>query len=158
MDIKGALKGQLHASLAMMRSAIEICPEAIWNSGEQPRTFWRMAYHTLYYSHMYLLQTREEFKPWEKYRDDYENIFEDATEVTPPSKDEMLEFVAFVDSLVDHQIETLDLDSQESGFSWYTMPKLDHMLVNLRHIQEHTGQLRDRLFEAGFDLRWIGKA
>jgi hypothetical protein len=70
----------------------------------------------------------------------------------------MLEFVAFVDSLVDNQIETLDLDSQESGFSWYTMPKLDHMLVNLRHIQEHTGQLRDRLFEAGFDLRWVGKA
>ncbi len=158
MDIKGALKGQFHASLAMMRSAIEICPEAIWNSGEHPRTFWRMAYHTLYYSHMYLLQTHEEFEPWPKYRTDYENIFEDATEVAPPSKEEILEYIAFVDAMVDHQIETLDLDSQESGFSWYTMPKLDHMLVNLRHIQEHTGQLRDRLFESGFDLRWVGKA
>jgi hypothetical protein len=158
MDIRSALKGQYHASLAMLRSAIEVCPEAMWESGEHPRTFWRLAYHTLFYSHLYLLQSDEGFVPWAKHVKGYENVYDGSPDVPPISKEDILEYLSFVDVMVDHQVDTLDLDTLDCGFSWYSVPKLDHQLVNLRHIQEHTGQLRDRLFEAGFDLRWYGKA
>jgi hypothetical protein len=39
------------------------------------------------------------------------------------------------------------------------MSKLEHQLVNLRHIQHHTGQLADRLRQAADrGLRWVGGA
>jgi hypothetical protein len=36
------------------------------------------------------------------------------------------------------------------------MPKLDHQLMNVRHIQHHVGQLDDRLRLVGADLDWAG--
>ena len=43
--------------------------------------------------------------------------------------------------MVDAAVYRLDLTAPESGFYWYRMSKLEHHLVNLRHIQHHTGQL-----------------
>jgi len=51
----------------------------------------------------------------------------------------------------------LDLDSAESGFSWYQMSKLEHQLVNIRHIQHHGAQLADRLRSAA-DIASSGSA
>ena len=59
--------------------------------------------------------------------------------------------------MVDPQIDKIDLSALESGFNWYTIPKLDHVILNIRHIQEHAGQLRDRLLEVGIDQRWHTK-
>jgi DinB superfamily len=158
MDIRSALKGQYHGCLAMLKAAIVECPEEMWNGGEFPRTFWRLAYHTLFYGHLYMMQTMEDFQPWEKHRVGWENIFEDATPIEICPKATVLEYLDFLDAMVNDQVDALDLDSQQSGFDWYTMPKIDHQFVNIRHIQEHTGQLRERLFEKGHDLRWVGRA
>lgn len=142
----------------MLKAAVEICPEAMWNAGEHPRTIWRLAYHTLFYTHLYLGQAEANFQPWEKGKEDFENVYDGAHDVTPYSKEEILEYLALVDQMIDQQVDLLDLETLDCGFSWYTIPKLEHQLNNIRHIQEHTGQIRDRLFEAGFDLRWYGKA
>jgi hypothetical protein len=77
-------------------------------------------------------------------------------DAAPYTKIELIEYLELVDARIDSQVDLIDLTSQESGFHWYKMPKLDHQIVNIRHIQEHAGQLRDRLLEAGFDPRWIG--
>ena len=54
-------------------------------------------------------------------------------------------------------MDALDLDSTESGFSWYRMSKLEHQLVNIRHIQHHGAQLADRLRSAAdIGIRWVG--
>jgi hypothetical protein len=54
-------------------------------------------------------------------------------------------------------VDALDLMSDESGFSWYPIPKLEHQLVNLRHIQHHMAQLADRLRASeAVGIRWIG--
>jgi hypothetical protein len=59
--------------------------------------------------------------------------------------------------LVDDAVDALDLMSDESGFHWFPIPKLEHQLVNLRHIQYHTAQLADRLRAAeDVGIRWIG--
>ena len=62
-----------------------------------------------------------------------------------------------VDAMVNSQLDKIDLSSPESGIPWYKIPKLDHIILNLRHIQEHAGQLRDRLLEAGIDQKWFTK-
>ena len=158
-DVKRALKGQCHAALHMLRGAIEACPEGLWESGAPPRNFWRLAYHTLFFAHLYLEVRDEEFNPWELHRVEVESDHErERLDAKPYSKEDLLAYWELVEARVDSQIDKIDLTSLESGFSWYTLPKLDHVLVSIRHTQEHAGQLRDRLIEAGVHQEgWVAK-
>ena len=154
-SLKPALKGQYHAALDMLKGAISECPDVIWLGGTPPRSFWRLAYHTLYFAHLYLQVRFEDFVPWELHRDEVESDAEhEKLDATPHTKEELLTYWELVDAMVDSQIDKIDLASPESGMPWYKIPKLDHVLLNLRHIQEHAGQLRDRLLEAGIDQHW----
>jgi hypothetical protein len=153
--LKPALKGQYHAALDMLKGAIEPCPDELWVGGVPPRSFWRLAYHTLFFAHLYLQVRSEDFVPWELHRDDVESDPErESLSAKPYSQEEMLSYWTLVDAMVDPQIDKIDLTSPESGFDWYTIPKLDHVILNMRHIQDHAGQLRDRLLEAGIDQGW----
>lgn len=44
MDLKGTIKSQYHASLEMLRQAIEECPESLWHRPEDKNPFWHTAY------------------------------------------------------------------------------------------------------------------
>jgi len=157
-NLKPALKGQYHAALDMLKGAIEECPDEIWVGSVRHRSHWRLAYHTLYFTHMYLQVRYEDFVPWEHHRDDVESDQErERLDAAPYSRAEMLTYWELVDAMVDPQLDKIDLSSSESGIPWYKIPKLDHILLNLRHIQEHAGQLRDRLLEAGIDQKWYTK-
>ena len=68
--IKPALKGQYHAALDMLKGAITECPGDIWLGGVPPRSFWRLAYHTLFYTHLYLQVKDTDFVLWEYHRDE----------------------------------------------------------------------------------------
>ncbi|MEZ0324955.1 MAG: DinB family protein [Fimbriimonas sp.] len=157
-NLKLALKGQYHAALDMLKGAIEACPEEIWVGGVPPRSFWRLAYHTLFYTHLYLEVRMDDFVAWELHRDEVESDQErERMDAAPYTKAEILRYWELVDAMVDPKLDRIDLDSLESGFSWYSIPKLDHQILNIRHIQEHAGQLRDRLMEAGIDQGWTTK-
>jgi hypothetical protein len=157
-NLRSALKGQFHAAMDMLKGAIVECPDALWVGGVPPRSHWRLVYHTLFFTHMYLQARYEEFVPWELHRDDVESDEErERLDAVPYSKEELLTYWERVDAMIDTQLDTLDLNSLKSGFSWYRIPKLDHVLLTLRHIQEHTGQLRDRLLEAGIDQKWVSR-
>ncbi len=154
-NLKPALKGQYHAALDMLRGAISGCPENLWIGGTPPRSFWRLAYHALYFTHLYLQVRFEDFVPWELHRDEVESdAAHEMLDPVPYTKEELLDYWELVDVMVDSQIDKIDLSSPESGIPWYSIPKLDHVLLNLRHVQEHAGGLRDRLLEAGIDQRW----
>lgn len=157
--LRSALKGQYHAALAMLKGAIEDCPDDLWLAGNPPRQFWRLVYHTLHWTDAYLCQDYNSFVRWAKHRDEVESDAEHEIDSPEPyTKAEMLDYLANLDRGLDTRIDALDLAAAECGIPWYTMPKLDHQIVNIRHIQEHAGQLRDRLLEAGIDQRWVGKA
>ncbi len=157
-QVRDALKGQYHAALAMLREVVETCPEALWDSGTPPRQFWRLAYHTLFFTHLYMEQKESDFKAWDKHRDDVESDAErEKLDATPYSKPDILEYLDIVDRKVDPQLDAMDLTASECGIPWYKMPKLDHQIMNIRHVQEHAGQLRDRLLEAGIDQKWVGR-
>ena len=158
MEVKPALKGQYHAAMDMLRGAIEACPDDLWVGGVPPRSFWRLAYHTLYFTEFYLQVKMEDFKKWELHRDEAESDEEhERLDAKPYTQRELLDYWDIVDSRIDSLIDKIDLTSNDSGFSWYKIPKLDHVILNLRHVQEHSGQLRDRLMEAGIDQRWHSK-
>jgi len=146
------LKSQYHAALAMLRDAIERCPDAEWLSRDHKNAFWQLAYHVLFFAHLYLQQNETTFVLWSQHHGD-----DDGTRGEPYSKAQVLEYWSFVDHAVDGAVDLLDLESPESGFSWYKMAKLEHQLVSIRHIQHHSAQLADRLRSAAdTGIKWVG--
>lgn len=154
MDIKAGLCRQYDASIRMLRDCVQKCPKNIWNRpGERPA--WKIAYHCLFYTHLYLMADMTKFKPWEMHREGAEDIHSE-TSTEPYSQAEILTYLEFLREMIPAQVESLDLDSQVSGFPWYNMPKFDHQLVNLRHIMAHVGQLSELLMIEGIDSDWFG--
>jgi hypothetical protein len=151
-DVRSVLKSQYHAALAMLRDAIERCPDAEWLSRDHKNAFWQLAYHVLFFAHLYLQQNETTFVLWSQHHGD-----DDGTRGEPYSKAQVLEYWSFVDHAVDGAVDLLDLESLESGFSWYKMSKLEHQLVSIRHIQHHSAQLADRLRSAAdIGIKWVG--
>lgn len=160
MTMPTVLKNQYHASLAMLRAAIDACPPAEWATATGRNAYWQIAYHTLFYTHFYLQPDESAFVPWTQHRPDYHRLRADADaarELVPYTPPELATYASMCDAMVDDAIDQMDLAAPESGFPWYRMSKLEHQLVNLRHIQHHTGQLADRLRQsAGHGTRWVG--
>lgn len=154
MDIRFALKRQYHAGLAMLRDCVEKADDDIWVAGVHPRNFWRIAYHGVFYTHLYLGQTVEDYHAWEKHRDGVTDLWADANPpvVEPYSQAEILSYIELVDGMIDDTVNHLDLDRDTTGIPWYKdMGKLEHQILNIRHIQTHVGQLSERLMAHGVD-------
>lgn len=166
--LRQALKEQIHAGLAMLAQCIERCPDDLWTSGIHPRTYWRIAFHTVFYAQLYMGQNEAAFQPWPGHREDVAALLDGAAEIepyefegatVPYNQMNMLDYLAYVDSLVDPTVDALDLQRMDSGFSWYrNISKLSHELLNLRHIQGHVGQLSELLMAHGIDIDWISRA
>ena len=53
-------------------------------------------------------------------------------------------------------VDALDLESK-SGFDWLPINKLELQFYNIRHIQQHTGELCERLgVVEDIDVGWVG--
>jgi hypothetical protein len=165
--LRAILKSQYHAALAMLRETIERCPDDVWYSKEHTNSFWQVAYHALFFAHLYLQPNEAAFRPWEGHQSDVQHP--DGIPGTadpnstlplipkPYTKAEVLAYWNVCEQMVDDAVDALDLDSPDSGFSWYKVSKLEHQIVNIRHIEHHMAQLADRLrSSAGIGIRWVG--
>jgi hypothetical protein len=159
MDIRDALKGQYHAAYRMLANCIEACPDHLWNAGEYPRQFWKIAYHAVFYGHLYLGQGEADFTRWPKHVEGAEELYEeDAVPLEPMPKADVLEYIGYVRALIDPTIDALDLDSPECGFDWYPkFNKLEHEILSIRHVQGHVGQLSELLFKDGIETEWYSR-
>lgn len=160
MDIRRALKNQHHAALTMFLQAVEACPASVWTSGEHPRTYWRIAYHALAYAHLYLYENLDSWQKWELHQLDKTYLEGDDVPVTEPySQEEMAGFVRLIDSEVDARIDALDLDDPHCGFTWYpNVSRVELLILSLRHLHGHLGQLHELLLAHGVDVEWLGQA
>lgn len=166
MDVRSALKSQYHAALLTLRDAIEKTPDAMWDDPDDGvAPIWRVAYHTLFYTHFYLQQDQKDFIPWVRHRVEANRLVADdpdadeppLTECEPFSRDDVLEYWRVCDDMIDDAVDALDLSAQQCGFPWYNMPKLEHQIVNIRHIQNHAAALATRLRRsAGIEVDWVG--
>ncbi len=156
--VRSALKSQYHATLAMLRTAIRRCPEDLWSSSDgHANPFWRIAYHTLFYTHLYLQVNNRVFRPWEHHQRGIQHMNRPMGRWRAYSKAELLAYWSICRSMVDDAVDAIDLNNRRSGFSWYKIPKLEHQIVNVRHIQYHEAQLADRLRAAiGAGVGWAG--
>ena len=165
MNVQAALKTQYHASLAMLKQAVDECPDELWAGGSYPVAFWRVAYHTLFFTHLYLQKNDKAFRKWEHHREGHQHLGKHPQPSSrkrkaqePYTKAQILEYWQICDQMVDRALDTMDLSAPKCGFWWYKLPKLDHQINNIRHIQHHTALLSGRLRAvAGKDIGWVGR-
>ena len=145
------VSSQIRAALKMLRSTIEACPDALWDREADHNAFWVLAYHTLYFAHLYLSSSEEAFVPFEREvsgRPGYgKTDLGDWTELQPGdtyAKEDVLAYCDHVDSLVAGLVQGTPFDAA-SGFHWLPFTRGEAHLYNLRHIQHHAGQLAERL-------------
>ncbi len=154
---------QYRAALAMLEQAITRCPATLWDAPEDKTKFWRIAYHALFYTHLYLQTSGQTFRTWSKHREDYEFL---GPKPWPPhelpkigepyDKATVLEYLAFCRQQAVELVPQQDL-AGPSGFDWLPMNKLELQIYTIRHLQQHTGELMERLgTRAGVDVDWIG--
>ena len=163
MSVKETIRSQYYAALEMLKQAVEACPEALWDDPQYESPFWHIAYHALFYTHLYLQNSGQEFVPWSKSRQEYEFLgplpwppHREPNIGEPYSKEDILEYLDFCRNEVEEQVPTMDLEAA-SGFYWLPFDKLELQFYNIRHIQQHTGELYERLGAAGGpELGWVG--
>ena len=74
----------------------------------------------------------------------------------PYTKEEVLAYLEFCQGRVDSMVDALDLEA-ESGFYWLPFSKLELQFYNIRHIQQHAGELADRLgISENIEIDWVG--
>jgi len=163
IQMQKIIRSQYHASLEMLKQAVVLCPDSLWNRTADKNRFWHLAYHALFYTHLYLQSSEEAFTPWEKHREQYNDMGpmpeppHDEPQIREPyTKAEILDYLQLCQLQIDEIVDRLDLDG-ESGFYWLPMSKLELQFYNIRHIMQHTGELCERLgADAGIDVDWVG--
>lgn len=148
MNAKQVIQSQYLASLAMLKQVIVNCPLGMWDAPSDKFKFWSKSYHALYFTHLYLQNAERDFVEWEKHHDPDGNM--------PFTKDEVLEYLDFVEKVVVERVPATNLEA-ESGFHWYPVNKLELQFINIRHIQQHTGELFECLgTHENIELDWVG--
>jgi hypothetical protein len=158
--ILGSIARQYGAALKMLRKAIELCPEDLWFDAKYRNPFWHVAYHTLFYAHLYSQVNEAAFQPWPKHKEGTRALGQlPAAELAllAYSKADLLEYCDFCLAEVPARVAETQLEA-ESGFHWLPFNKLELQLYNIRHIQHHTGQLTERLRAVcDVGVGWSGK-
>lgn len=152
------LKRQHRSTLAMLQSAIEGCPDEMWNKEYAGVAFWREAYHALFWMHNFLglRDKRFHFQPFG--RDIDPRLF------TPPnntcSRAEALDYAAQTRAYIDAVFGGLTLDELQAADAYdeTDFRSVYHRLMyGLRHVQHHVGKLTAYLNLEGIQLNhWVG--
>jgi hypothetical protein len=182
MDIVPVVVSQFWASLEMLKQVIQKCPADLWLAGDPPVIvpeegpgqparppatpvyFWQVAYHSLFYVHLYLQPTEADFVSWERHRANVhflalspEEKAEMAEVVEPYTRAELLEYATFLQEYLDGAVRRLDFEAP-SGFYWLPFNKLELQFYSLRHLQGHVGELSERLMvNGGGEIGWVGR-
>ena len=163
MDISKTVASQFNAALSMMEQTVSSCPEELWNVPGQANPFWRLAYHALFYVDLYMQPSEDEMKLWEYARDGYQFLgptpwppHEQPQAEQPYSPEDILAYIEHLRSFVASTVPTVDL-SAPSGFHWLPFDKLELQIYNIRHLQQHIGDLSTILLtQANREIDWVG--
>ncbi len=163
MDVRDIIRSQFAAALEMLKQAIIQCPASLWDERAYKNPFWHIAYHALFYTHLYLQPAEQDFQPWAKHRAEYNFMgrlpwppHAEPKIGEPYTQQELLDYHALVCEQVEKQVAVLNLDAA-SGFYWLPFGKLELQFYSIRHLQQHTGELCERLGASGdVEIDWVG--
>jgi len=161
--VRKLLASQYEAALCMLHQCIAACPPEHWDAKIANGTFRWVAYHTLFFTDLYLSPSEAAFE----LRELHHRGGDEREDVQCPGIDQA-ETLAYLALCRETMLATIAEESCESlegksGFSWYPVSRGELHLINIRHIQHHTGALYaylrrvDKSFQEPINpLRWIG--
>jgi hypothetical protein len=159
-----ALVTQFNATLSMFNETVVQCPGDKWEGHVGDYAFWHVAYHTLFFTDLYLSKDEESFEPPSFYRENYQFFgqnplppHEQLVADIPFDRDTILEYVKICRDKASEVIASETPESLEGppGFWWYKVPRAEFYLMNIRHIQHHAahmGLYLRRAAEIGIDF------
>jgi hypothetical protein len=155
-----AVSAQFGAALDMLENAVAACPDELWGARDSQPEFWHLAYHTLFWTDLYLSGTSNGFAPPPPFTLDER----DPDGAVPPRAYEKTEILSYLSHCRDKAVGVID------GLSEATMSRscvisagrvtyAEVFLYNLRHIQHGAGQL-NLLLRQGTQAapRWVGRS
>jgi hypothetical protein len=156
MNANEAILSQYLAALEMLKQAVSQCPPLRWNDPSDKNKSWHIAYHALFFTHLYAQVSIDEFKSWAHHRPDAESL---GKPLDPPyTPVEVLAYLDFCAQDLQAKLPLTNLEAESSGFHWLPFGKLELQIYNIRHLQHHAAELMERLGEQeGIELPWIGK-
>jgi hypothetical protein len=160
-SLKTMIWQQFGASIDMLDDAIKLCPDQLWTAilWRDPDDvgfgqFWYVAYHTLFWLDLYLTGFLDGFAPPAPF-------IRDGLPEEPYTKDQILAYLDQCRRKCQSTFEGLTDEKahQRCTFKWFEASFLELQLYNMRHVQEHAGQLSLLLGQhdvPGID--WVTKA
>jgi len=160
--LKKSVIGQYEGALSMLLHCIDACPPKHWESKIAQSPVRWVVYHTLFFTDLYLSPSNDDFVLRELHKRGGDERGPEACIGLP--KDEALAYLPLCREKMLQSVasETEASLAGPSGFFWYEISRGEMHLVNIRHIQHHTGQLSaflrrvDDRFKDHRTLRWIG--
>ncbi|MFN8492520.1 MAG: DinB family protein [Caldilineaceae bacterium] len=163
---KKSLWQQFGAAIDTLDTAINACPEALWNKPVWPpdiqgiSDFWYLAYHTLFWLDFYLSGGSEDFAPPAPF-----TLSEfDPAGLLPDrvyTKGELQHYLQYCRQKCFEQIHMLtDVSANRLCLSGKREKSyFEVLLYNMRHVQEHTAQLNLLLGQKGVPVvDWVSRA
>ncbi len=147
---KNTIVSQFGAALSMFNESVVQCPDASWEGPVGNHAFWHVAYHTLFFTDLYLSRDDASFEAPSFYREDYHFLgkkpfppYETVVADNPYTKDVILEYVEICRRKASETIASETLESLDGpcGFFWYEVPRAELYLINIRHVQHHGAQM-----------------
>ena len=148
--LKTSVWQQFGAAIDYLADTINVCPEELWTaplwktSDTKPERsqFWYVAYHALFWLHLYLTGTEEGFVPpapftlIEQHDDEPmpERVYTKA-ELQAYLNDGREKCKATIEALTDETAQ------RHCEFSWGECSFLELLLYNMRHVHGHASQL-----------------
>ena len=161
---------QFGAAIDMLDDAIKNCPIALWETqlwNDEPdqwvakgfSKFWYLCYHTLFWLDLYLTGAEEGFSPPAPF-----DLVEMESNETLPRTYSQEELLGYLLTCRQNCQAVIGAMSQEQAnrlcqFSWGEVTFAELQLYNLRHVMEHSAQLRMFLGQqANKSATWVSEA
>lgn len=138
-SLKEILWRQFGASIDMLKNAIELCPESLWDTEVQ---FGYNAFHCVFFLDYYLTLNPTGFAPPEPFS---LSEFEDRMPERTYTKEEVLDYLQFCRKKCKNLIGTMTTEIYNSD--WENESKtmrynvVEILLYNMRHVQHHAAQM-----------------
>jgi hypothetical protein len=161
IDYRTFVWNQYGAALDTLEDAIRLCPDqlwtvVLWKDDDDARfgQFWFVAYHTVFWSDLFVSGTSEGFLPPPPF-------IRGRLPDQPYTKEQVLAYLSACRQKCQSSLEALtDERAQEQCvFQWMTPSYLELQMYAMRHVQEHAGQLGLVLGQQGVPgYDWVASA
>lgn len=157
-NLKTSLWQQFGAAVDYLEVILNAYPDSLWHAplwqaGDEPperAQAWYVAYHTLFWLDCYLTGTEDGFAPPSPFL----LIEQDETGPIPERAYTKAELLTYLADCRDCCFDTIDSLTDDSAarwcsFAWGELTFLELLMYNMRHVQEHTGQMNMLLGQNG---------